>query len=203
MNLKLNWTLTFLAVCVVVFLFQMMGLVDILTFGFTPALAIQQPWTFVTSMFMHGDITHLFFNMFALAMFGLILESKIGSRNFFIVYFLSGIAGSIGYIITTSNPNIPAIGASGAVYGIMGTLAVLMPAATVWFGGFVPMPMAFAVVFWTLSEFFGLFAPSGIAHGAHLFGLFIGLGYGFLLRKQEHRTMHRRIKLDGYADWET
>lgn len=137
-------------------------------------------------------------------MFGLVLENRIGSGKFVFIYFLAGIVGSIGYTLTATNPMIPAIGASGAIYGVMGTLAVLMPFAMVWIGGFFPMPMIFAAIFWTISEFLGLFAPSGIARGAHLGGLFIGFLFGLYLRRQEskYQPKRKKIHLTRYADWE-
>lgn len=204
MALRLNWTLTFIILITLVFIIQQLDFFDWTYFAFTPAYAFDRPWTFVTSMFLHADISHIFFNMFALFVFGLPLERILGSQRFFILYFLSGILGSIGYIVTTSDPTIPAIGASGAIYGLMGTLAMLMPGAMVFIGGFFPMPMIFAVFFWTISEFLGLFAPSNIARGAHLAGLFLGIAYGLYLRKQaeKNKPKHQNIHIEGYADWE-
>ncbi len=204
MVLRLNWTLSFLLICTAVFILQVLDAFDWTLFAFIPAYALERPWTFVTSMFMHADLSHLFFNMFALFVFGLPLERILGSQRFFVLYFTAGILGSVGYMITSSDPFIPAIGASGAIYGLMGTLAIMMPELTVFVGGFVPMPMVFAVFFWTISEFLGLFVPSNIARGAHLAGLFLGIAYGFYLRKQQekNRPKKHKIRLEGYADWE-
>ena len=202
--MRLNWTLTFLIIAVLVFFLQLTNIFDWQLFAFTPDLAFGMPWTFITSIFLHGDLTHLFFNMFALLMFGLALESRIGSRNYLIIFFLAGILGSIGYMVTATDPSIPAVGMSGSIYGIMGTLAMIMPGTMVFIGGFFPMPMIFAVFFWGISEFLGLFYPSGIARGAHLAGLFIGILYGLYIRKQEEKwnRKRRKIELRGYADWE-
>ena len=200
---KLNWTFTFLITAVLVFLLQLTGIFDWGLFAFTPALALQHPWTFVTSMFMHADLAHLFFNMFALLMFGLSLENRIGTRNFLMIFFIAGILGSVGYMITARSSSIPAVGMSGAIYGIMGALAILMPGTMVWMGGFLLMPMIFAVFFWGISEFLGLFTPSNIARGAHLSGLFIGILYGFYLRRKLVKaTRTRQAHISGYADWE-
>jgi membrane associated rhomboid family serine protease len=145
-------------------------------------------------MFLHANISHLFFNMFALFIFGLALENEIGPKHFLSIYFLAGIAGSIGYMITASNPLIPALGASGAIYGAMGALAMLMPFMMVWVMGMVPLPMIAMAIIWALMEFFGIFdIGSGIAHGAHLGGLFIGMVYGLVLRmiKKKRQRMER------------
>ena len=93
--------------------------------GFTELLyfsePLAQPWVFITSCFLHGDIMHLFFNSFALLMFGPYLEREIGARNFVILFFLAGIAGNITYFLTIVMgiiPPVPALGASG--YGPQG-----------------------------------------------------------------------------------
>ncbi len=187
-----RWTFVFIIACTAVFLIQLAGIFDWELFAFTPALAIQRPWTFVTSIFLHADFLHLFFNMFALFMFGIVLESRIGSKNFIILFFLSGIVGSIGYMITASNPMVPAIGASGAIYGILGTLAVMMPLMIVWVLG-IPMPMIVAAFLWVALEVFGMFSPSDIAHSAHLGGIFIGIIYGVYLRIGESRKLRRYL----------
>ena len=82
---------------------------------------------FVTSIFLHANLSHLFFNMFALFFVGIYLERMVGRRTFFTIFLTSGIIGNLGYLVTASNPQVPAIGASGAVYGVMGALAVIAP----------------------------------------------------------------------------
>ncbi|MBI1978463.1 MAG: rhomboid family intramembrane serine protease [Candidatus Aenigmarchaeota archaeon] len=202
--MRLNLTLTFFIIALAVFFLQLTNIFDWRLFAFTPALAFDMPWTFITSIFLHGGFSHLFFNMFALLMFGLSLENRIGPKNYLVIFFLAGMLGSIGYMFTAGNPNTPAVGMSGAIYGIMGALAMIMPGTMVFIGGFFPMPMIFAVFFWGVSEFLGLFYPSGIARGAHLAGLFIGILYGLYIRKQEKKYGHRRhrVEIHGYANWE-
>jgi membrane associated rhomboid family serine protease len=98
----------------------------------TPALIIsgKSIWTFLTSMFMHGSFFHIFANMFSLFFLGNFLEKIIGKRRFFWVYFISGIVGGGFYILATlifGGLDIPAVGASGAIFGLLGMLAVLVP----------------------------------------------------------------------------
>ncbi|MBU5537006.1 MAG: rhomboid family intramembrane serine protease [Candidatus Aenigmatarchaeota archaeon] len=200
--MKLNWTLTFFIIAIVVFFLQLTDVFDWRLFAFTPEFALKMPWTFVTSIFLHADLAHLIFNMFALLMFGLALENRIGPRNYLIIFFIAGIVGNIGYMLTSRNPLIPAIGMSGSIYGIMGTLGILMPGLTVYVGGFAPMPMIFAIFFWGISEFMGLFTPSSIARGAHLGGLLIGVLYGIYMRSRETKKRTRKVHITGYADWE-
>ena len=93
-------------------------------------LAGKSLWTFLTSMFMHGSFFHIFANMFSLFFIGNFLEKIIGRRRFFWVYFISGLIGGIFYVVATmifGGLNIPAVGASGALFGLVGMLAVLVP----------------------------------------------------------------------------
>ncbi len=137
---------------------------------------------FLTSIFLHADFSHLFFNMFALFFFGLYLERAIGGRAFATLFLLSGLLGNLGYMVTSADPLIPAVGASGAIYGIVGALATLAPTMLIFIYGFIPVPMVLAAVLWALVDILGLFAPSGIAHGAHLGGMLVGAAFGIYVR---------------------
>lgn len=174
-----KWTFVMIGICIAVFFGQMTF--DLADFMFVPNLVYSSPWTLVTSVFMHADFAHLFFNMFALFIFGIQLESTVGRKSFLFLFFLSGIVGNFGYMITAANPNIPGLGASGAVFGIIGALAVIRPLAMVYIG-YAPMPIILAAFLWGITEFLGLFVPSGIARGAHLGGLFLGIVYGIAFR---------------------
>jgi membrane associated rhomboid family serine protease len=98
----------------------------------TPSLILsgKSLWTFITSIFVHGSFFHLFANMFSLYFVGGFLEKLIGKKRFFWVYFISGIFGGIFYILASmffGNLLVPAVGASGAIFGLLGVLAVLVP----------------------------------------------------------------------------
>ena len=162
------------------------------TFSLIPAKVFEgEIWRVVTSMFLHGDFLHLFFNSFALFMFGPILEQTIGYRRYLFVYFISGILGGTAYILTSLITNelfTPAVGASGAIYGVIGTLAILKP-TTIVFVYFVPVPLLFLAMIWIVTESLGtllqLFgAKSAIASQAHLAGLLFGLWYGKFLKEK-------------------
>ena len=152
-------------------------------FSFVPLLAFDMPWMFVTSIFLHADLSHLFFNMFSLLIFGMYLERMVGRKLFLILFFVAGIIGNFGYILTSSNALIPAIGASGAIYGVMGTLAVLAPFLLIFIYGIIPLPMIVAAGAFAVLDIMGLLVPSGIAHGAHLAGMIVGIGAGLYLRR--------------------
>ncbi len=182
-----KFTFIFILVILIFFIYQLASDTWIYL-AFFPAFAFYEPWTFITSIFLHADFLHLFFNLFALFFFGIYLERIIGNGSFATLFIVSGIVGNVGYLLTSSNPYIPAIGASGAIYGIIGTLAVIAPSLLVYIYGFIPVPMALAAVIWALIDIAGLFMPTGVAHGAHLGGMVVGLIYGAYLRVKVRLT---------------
>lgn len=192
-----NVTLTLILVITLVFIAQ--NIIDLDYLAFTPARIYKEPWTLLTSIFLHAGISHLVFNMFALFIFGIYLERIISVKDYLVIFLLSGIIGNIGYMLTAPNPEIPAVGASGGIYGIIGALATIRPFAIVYVQ-FVPLPMVLAALLWGISEFLGLFTPSYIAHGAHLFGLFFGVFYGLYIRKLLSSRKHRYFAR-GRAIW--
>jgi membrane associated rhomboid family serine protease len=200
---KYWFTIQLVAICVVVFIFQNIDPQITGQYDLVSADVLSRPWILVTSMFLHGSFEHLFYNMFALALFGYILENIIGSKKFLILYFVSGVIAGLGTI-----PFYEAsLGASGAIMGILGTLGMLRPRMTVYIS-YIPMPMAAAVVLWALGDIIGFFAPSGIANAAHLFGLAVGLVIGFYLkdkygeRNKPKRKIENDISEEDFEEWE-
>jgi len=176
--------------------------------NFTDSLLLNQQsfpevWRFVTAIFLHGSLTHLIFNLFALILFGLVLESLIGSNRFLLVFFSTGIIANI----ISFNFYPASLGASGAIMGIIGALTVSKPLMTVWAFS-LPMPMFVAAIIWTIGDILGIFYPSGIGNIAHLSGLGIGLILGiiFRLRKKEEKSCQYSYKInipESYMqDWE-
>jgi len=156
--------------CILAFLFESRQV--LLNFALITGLDFAEPWRFVTSMFLHADLAHLFFNMFALLMFGLYLERKIGKNMFLLVYLVSGIIGGVGFEIF-NQPGVIGLGASGAIYGIIGALVVLEPKMLVYVY-FIPVPIAVAGLLYAVIELVGMGAADNIGHAAHLFGLLGG-----------------------------
>jgi len=176
-----RWTYILIAFTIVVFIAQNFT-EGWEIFMFYPAYAFAYPWMFVTSIFLHAGIDHILVNMIVLFYFGTYLERRVGPRSFLLVFFVSGIIGNIGYMITSPDPFTPSLGASGAIYGVMGALAVLAPLLIVFVGFMVPVPMVLAVIGYSILDYTGLFLPDDVAHGAHLGGLVIGILLGFYLR---------------------
>lgn len=177
-----------LAIIGIVFLFQLISdpVTELLIFA--PTLALAEPWRFITSMFLHGSFTHLFFNAYALFMFGSILETQISKKDYLLIYFGAGLLGGLLYYATYLLgiiPPIPALGASGAIYGILGATAIILPEMRIFFF-FFPIKMRYAAILWFAMEFLGTFdISSGIASAAHLGGLVFGVAYAWHLSKRQ------------------
>jgi membrane associated rhomboid family serine protease len=139
------------------------------------------PWQLITYMFMHGSFGHLFFNMFALWMFGVELENIWGSKKFLIYYFITGIgAGLANILIAPLFADVaPTVGASGAVYGILVAFGMLFPNRNIYIYFLIPIKAKYLVILYMVIEVFyvGSQADSGIAHIAHLGGAVVGFIY--------------------------
>lgn len=168
------WVTRLIIANVAVFVLQMLrpALTDAL--AFLPALALVRPWTLITYMFLHGDVSHIFLNMLALFFFGPRLELEMGGRAFIVLYGVSGLAGAV---LSALTPFAAIIGASGAVYGVMMGFAYLWPREPIYIWGLLPVQARTMVIVMTALSLYGGFGGGGgIAHFAHLGG-FIG---GFL-----------------------
>lgn len=150
-------------------------------------LAGRNIWTFLTSMFMHANITHLLVNMISLMFIGSFVERLIGKKRFLWLYFVGGLFAGLFFVLiayfTGGDLSVYAVGASGAIFCLGGLLAVLTPRLPVLVFFIIPMPMWLAMIalmgiLWILSITAGL----PIGNTAHLGGLLVGLSYGFYLK---------------------
>jgi len=152
-----------------------------------------RPWILLTSMFLHGGLDHLLFNMYALFLFGILLEQKIGTKKIAFTYFSAGIVASVFssfiYPLITGT-TFRALGASGAIMGIIGALIILMPNLRLLFLFAIPMPLWVAGIIWIIIDLLGIFMPSGIANIAHLVGMGTGLLIGLYFKRQ--RKVYQR-----------
>jgi membrane associated rhomboid family serine protease len=179
--------------------------------GFTDLFILNQKaltnfevWRYVSSIFLHGSITHLAFNLFALFFFGLVLEKTIGTKRFMITFFATGI---IANIISVNFYN-SSLGASGAIYGVIGAVTILRPMMMVFsFGAIIPMFLA-AIVYVTadILRAFGAFGPTNIGSIAHLSGIAIGFLIGIYYRNKfrERKNQKIEVKFDenSMQNWE-
>ena len=132
-------------------------------------------WTFVTYMFVHGDFTHLLFNMIGLLIFGIQVERQMGSREFLLFYFVTGIlAGIFSFIVyyLTGQQFIWLVGASGAIYAVQLAFAVFFPNSVLYIWGILPIRAPIMVLGFTAITLFSIIFSrnSGVAHLTHLAG---------------------------------
>lgn len=155
---------------------------------------LERPWTVITHMFMHADLPHLYFNMFALAVFGSIFERQVGSRAFLTVFFMGGLASTAADILFYPST----LGASGAIFAVLGCLAIFRPKTIVWAFG-APMYVIVAFLAWMAIDLLGLFQPDGIAHASHLAGMGYGGLYALWLRRlyPETRPIKKAAEEEG------
>ena len=151
-------------------------------FGLIPRLVLSKYyyWQIFTYMFLHGGWMHIFFNMFALYIFGVEVEHYWGGKKFLQYYLLCGLGAGIISLLTYYNSPIPIIGASGAIYGVMLAYGLLFPERYLYLYFFIPIKAKYLVMMFVLFEFFaGIFGGGGdhIAHFAHLGGLLTGFIY--------------------------
>jgi membrane associated rhomboid family serine protease len=130
-------------------------------------------------MFLHdpSNLLHIFFNMFALFMFGPRVELAMGSKKFLTFYLICGIGSALLFIPLSGSLNTPLLGASGAIFGVLTSFGIMFPTATVYVMGFFPLPAILAVVvFGFLELFYGVSGiEPGIANFGHLGGMITAL----------------------------
>ena len=164
----------------------------IFTWGFIPGHLVNNPgsaWvTIFTSMFLHGGWFHILTNMWVLFIFGDNVEARMGGIAYLVFYLLSGIAAGLVQMVLLPASQIPVIGASGAIAGVLGAYLVLYPRSRI--ASLVPIFFIFTLVevpafiylaFWFVSQLFsGLMSfegadTSGVAWWAHVGGFVFGI----------------------------
>lgn len=214
-------TIGLIVLCVLVFLYQQTqggeaGQIFVYRYGFIPSIffgneslpfdfgAAPAPVTMITSMFLHGGWMHLIGNMMFLWIFGNNIEDELGPIRFIIFYMAAGILAALGQGFLDTQSDIPMVGASGAISGILGAYILLFPRAKIltliWLGIFVTTMRISAI--WFLGIWFGLqwlnaltSGPDGggVAWWAHIGGFIGGVVLLFLLkpRRSNIRTIRR------------
>jgi membrane associated rhomboid family serine protease len=152
--------------------------------GVIPGLRIWQPFTYI---FLHGGLWHLLINMLMLWMFGRELELVWGKKRFLNYFFVCGVGAGIITILVKflqfwghTPPDIPTIGASGAIFGILIANAILFPERQIWlFPLPIMIPMRPFVAVMGAIEFFGTIGSGGdgVSHFCHLGGMLVGWVY--------------------------
>jgi len=153
--------------------------------------------TLITSMFLHGGLLHIGSNMLYLFIFGDNVEDRFGHVRFLVFYFICGIVAGITHIVVNAGSDVPSIGASGAIAGVLAAYLRLFPHAQVrtllLIGPFILIPRiaaAFLIIFWFATQFLsGVMSlgatteqTNGVAVWAHIGGFLCGLVLTELLR---------------------
>lgn len=203
-------TILLIAVNVLVFLYQLSlpphaGQQFIMTFGMVPARipaaligrSVTLPEAFLplfTSMFLHGGFLHILGNMWFLWIFGADVEDRLGHLTYLLFYLVCGLGSGLTQAIFAWGSKVPAVGASGAISGVLGAFLIMYPGARIltlvplfifWFT--VRLPAVIFIGFWFLMQFLSgigslsLAASGGVAWWAHvggfLLGIFLTAGY--------------------------
>ncbi len=143
-------------------------------------------WTLLTSVFSHNMLFHLLINMYVFYGFGSAIEKVLGSKRFLFFYLVAGLVGSLGHCLVSSlvlnMPQIPALGASGAVSGVILVFSLMFPREKLLILGLIPIPAIFGALLFVGLDIWGLIAQSRgstlpIGYGAHLGGAMAGLLY--------------------------
>ncbi|MGA9099978.1 MAG: rhomboid family intramembrane serine protease [Methanotrichaceae archaeon] len=181
-GLPVSSTGVILLLCVIVFFISLIAPDFVYNnLALNPADLMQKPWTIITHMFVHAGFDHLFWNMLFLFFFGTELERRVGEGKFLGIYFLSGIVAATGQMLVSGGT---LVGASGALYGVLGCLAIIAPEIRVFLFFVIPMTIRWAVVLFAVIDFLFSGTADNIAHVAHLSGLALGLIIGYVMKKR-------------------
>jgi membrane associated rhomboid family serine protease len=212
-------TLTLIAVNIVVFIFELtlgsgvdtlFRSAGVVPFEFATGRDVAPPaplgayyTTLVTSMFLHGGFLHIGSNMLFLWIFGDNVEDRLGHLRYLLFYFLCGLGASAAHIYFNWGSQIPSVGASGAIAGVLAGYVLLFPSASVrtliFLGPFITMTRVPAIImigFWFVTQLLSGVASlgeveqtAGVAFWAHIGGFIVGLPLVLLLRRSDNRRL--------------
>ena len=186
--------------------------------GLVPALITESPFTHwdsvIMGIFLHGGWMHLLGNLWFLYIFGDNVEDRLGTSRYVLFYVLCGVAASFTQVAADTASQIPIIGASGAIAGVLGAYLVLFPKARVVtvipifiFLHVVRLPAFVFLVIWLVYQNIlpvSQAAADGVAYWAHIGGFVAGAGYLFMQRpryilpERREETAYRSFDNDGY-----
>lgn len=179
----------------------------ILRYSLIPSLvdfsSLQTLFPFISSQFIHGGFLHIVSNMLFLWVFGRNVEAKIGFISFPFVYLVSGLAGGLAHYLLSPASNIPTLGASGAIAGILGMYYLFFPGHKIKTLVFIlifitvlEIPAWVMLFYWFLTQVLsasfdlaGGAAEGGIAYTAHIAGFLSGIVLSYFMRNQEKNPL--------------
>jgi len=178
-------------------------------FALVPAVLTSHPFlalpTVFSSMFLHGNWLHIGSNMLYLWIFGNNVEDVLGRLRFIVFYFTCGLVAALAQVLSSPGSEIPMVGASGAVAGVMGAYLLLFPHARIltlvpiiFFVTFIEVPAFIIIGYWVLLQFLnanwlgGGELRGGVAYFAHIGGFVAGVAF-ILLAGMGRRGGYRRL----------
>ncbi len=156
----------------------------------------------ITSVFSHNMFLHILFNMMVLNSFGPLIENVLGKFQFILFYVLAGLVSSISHVLVSAlfmgSLEIPALGASGAISGLVILFALIFPKEKLLLFGIIPVPALLGAMLFILLDLWGLVAQAQggglpIGHGAHLGGSLTGVLFYFLYYRKRRNKLLRYI----------
>ena len=168
--------------------------------------------TLITSAFLHGGFAHVLMNLWTLWIFGNNVEDRMGSFRFGLFYLLCGVVAMLFHVLLNWNSPVPAIGASGAIAGVLGAYFMMFPRSVIltFIPIFlfipIPVPAVFFLLFWFFGQFLNgtlaLVAPgngAGMAWWAHVGGFLAGIGFYRLFLSEKRVEFARRREAAMYG----
>ncbi|OHB75950.1 MAG: hypothetical protein A2Z34_01235 [Planctomycetes bacterium RBG_16_59_8] len=160
----------------------------LLKYALIPQLS--DPKTFLTSMFLHANLLHLIGNMLFLWIFGDNIEDQLGHVAYLLIYVAFGLAASFAHIWTTTDPNVPTLGASGAISGVIGAYVVFFPSHKIrmlmlfyYFVRVFHVAAVWWIGFWIIEQvIFQWMGMPGVAYMAHIGGCVAGIVVALVFR---------------------
>ncbi len=204
-----NWTI--IAASILTFIWQTSGgeshfIYTLFNYGLVPARITTGTGlhTFITSIFLHGGWSHLLGNMLFLIIFGDNIEDCCGHLRYLAFYLASGIAASALWTLTAWGANFPAVGASGAISGVLGAYFILYPNAKIrtligvgFFWRMIRVPAYMMIGLWFIYQLLLASLPlnTGVAYTAHIGGFLAGMALSRVIRpKLRRRQVHRDLE---------
>ena len=217
--------LVILFICTLVFFFQILSSDNnywIYFFGFKPLSLFQNVTypsfpgylTLITSLFLHGGWMHFLGNMLYLWIFADNIEDDLGTLNFVIFYFVCGVGAAMSQVLVDVNSQIPMIGASGAIGGVLGAYLINYPNARVlvlipfgFFSQLIKIRSLYVLGFWFVLQFINSFLSSssggGVAYAAHIGGFITGIILILFFNKRNKKRIYKsKVKKTNKGPWE-
>lgn len=194
-----NITYIIIAINVFIFLLWMVASIPFMANNFlvsSSSVLDGRVWTPLTSVFSHNQLFHLAINMLVLYSFGRVMQVILTPKDFLVLYLASGIAGSVSHCLTSTfflgSDYLPALGASGAISGVLVVFSLMFPKQLLYVFGIIPIPALVGALIFITFDLVGLYTQAAgssipIGHGAHLGGALMGAIYYFFIMKRPKR----------------